>query len=74
MFLFQALRFVKTDCVTSKFSPDGTPQGAVAIRADHFQERCKDADVSPVKPNDLRAAVQAYGIGKYVAEKLKEQA
>ena len=67
MLLFQTRQFLKTDCVTSKFSSDGTQQGAVAIRAEHFQERCKEADVSPIKPSELRTAVQAYGIGKYIS-------
>ncbi|KAJ7373378.1 hypothetical protein OS493_012970 [Desmophyllum pertusum] len=47
----QNLQLLRMDCVTSKLSRDGSQQGALAIRAELFQERCIENDVSPIKPN-----------------------
>lgn len=63
-YIFQNLQFLRTDCVTSKLSRDGSQQGALAIRAEVFQEICIEKDISPIKPNEMRTSVQAYGIGE----------
>lgn len=61
----QNLQFLRTDCTTSKLSGDGSQQGVLAIRAEPFQERCLENDITPIKPHDLRTSVQAYGLGKF---------
>ena len=61
----QNLQFLRTDCTTSKLSGDGSQQGVLAIRAEPFQERCLENDITPIKPHDLRTSVQAYGLGMF---------
>ena len=61
----QNLHFLRTDCTTSKLSGDGSQERVLAIRAEPFQERCLDNDITPIKPHDLRTSVQAYGLGKF---------
>ena len=59
----QNLQFLQTDCTTSKLSGDGSQERVLAIRAEPFQERCLDNDITPIKAHDLRTSVQAYGLG-----------
>ena len=61
----QNLQFLRTDCTTSKLSGDGSQQGVLPIRAELFQERRLENDITSIKPHDLRTSVQAYGLGKF---------
>ena len=62
----QNVQFLRTDCTTSKLSGDGSQQRVLTIRAEPFQERCLDNDITPIKPHDIRTSVQAYGLGKFL--------
>ena len=64
--ILQVGQFLTTNCSTSKLSADGSVQRALAIRAEQFQDRCMESDTSPIKPEELRSGVQAYGIGGYM--------
>lgn len=59
----QNLQFLRTDCTTSRLSGDGNQEAVIAIRAEQFQQRCLEGNITPIKPKDLRTAVQAYGLG-----------
>lgn len=57
---------MRTDLSTGKLSSDGTPTPAIGIRAEKFKDRCEEKSITPVKPNDLRTTIRAYGLGRLI--------
>lgn len=57
---------MRTDLSTGKLSSDGTPTPVIGIRAEKFKDRCEEKNITPVKPNDLRTTIQAYGLGRLI--------
>lgn len=63
---FQALQFLRSDVTTTKLSTSGVSEKVIAIRADKFEEKCIEMDCTPIKATDLRASVQAFGLGEMI--------
>lgn len=63
---FQALQYIRSDVASKQLSSTGVSEKVVAICTEKLEEKSIEKDCTPVKATDLRASLQAFGLGEII--------